>query len=377
MRRLPAIAAALLLLAAAAPAAGARSVPPRFFGVMANGPLELPGVDVDAEGAVMRRSGVEAIRVPIRWPALQPVRRSADLPPADRARFTLAGGVPTDFTQLDRQIAAAARNGLDVLGLLLESPAWAASDPADSFSPPRDRAAYTRVLRALIGRYGPRGSFWTAHPALPRRPVRSWQIWNEPSLPRYFAAGRSWAAAYERLLRAAYAAAHAADPGATVVSAGLPNYSWRDLEALYRAGLRARGHFDALAVHPFTGRPADSVRILERVRAVLDRHGDRRAPLWVTEVSWPSARGKAQSNQRWVTTPAGEAARLREVYAAYARSWRRLRLARAYWYAWATTDRDSPNAFDYAGLRTYGPDGRFRDKPALAAYRAAARRWTR
>ena len=55
--------------------------------------------------------------------------------------------------------------------------------------------------------------------------------------------------------------------------------------------------------------------------------------------------------------------------------WRSLRLERAYWYTWATTDRDSPNAFDYAGLRTYTRGGRFVDKPAAAAYRAVTRRY--
>ncbi len=180
-----------------------------------------------------------------------------------------------------------------------------------------------------------------------------------------------------RLLGAAYKAVKAADSGATVVTAGLPNYSWRDLATLYRAGLRAKGHFDAVAIHPFTGRPADSVRILRYVRDVMDRNGDRRAGIWVTEVSWPSGRGKATSNQKWVTTPAGEAVKVRQVYEAYAKAARSLRLQRAFWYSWVTVDRDSPNAFDYAGLRTYTPDGRFVDKPAAGAYRAVARRLSR
>ena len=376
MRRPLAIATAVLVcaLVAAAPA-GARSVPPRFFGVMANGPLEAPGVDLVAEDAVMRSAGVETIRMPMQWSRLQPYRLVSDIPAADRARFTVARGVPMDFGALDLRVGAAARNGLDVLGLVLETPAWAATARGNVFSPPRDPVDYVRGLLALIDRYGPHGSFWTANPELPERPVRHWQIWNEPSLPRYFAVKGGFAKPYVRLLAAAYRAVKAADPGATVVSAGLPNFSWRDLESLYRAGLRARGHLDAVAVHPFTGRPADSVRILRRVRAVMDRHGDRRTPIWVTEVSWPSGRGKAVSNQRWVTTQAGEATKVREVYAAYAAAWRSLRLERAYWYAWATVDRDSPNAFDYAGLRTYTRGGRFVDKPAVAAYRSVTRRY--
>lgn len=375
MRRILATATAVLVgVLAVAGAAAARSVPPRFFGVMANGPLEVPGVDLVKEDAVMSATGVETIRMPMQWSHLQPYRKPADVPAVDRGRFKTIAGVPTDFSALDAQVGAAARNDLDVLGLVLETPRWAASDPSTVFSPPHDVGDYGRVLRALVGRYGPQGSFWAENPLIPARPVRHWQIWNEPSVPRYFAVHGGFAKPYVRLLAAGYAAVKAADRGATVISAGLPNFSWRDLESLYKAGLHARGHFDAVAVHPFTGKPSDSVRILHRVRAVMDRHGDRRSPIWVTEVSWPSGRGKATSNQRWVTTRAGEAEKVGQIYAAYAAAWRSLRLARAYWYTWASTDRDSPNAFDYAGLRTYTPAGRFVDKPAAPAYRAVARR---
>ena len=375
MRRLAACALMLMLAAAAVPTARveARSVPPRFFGVMANGPLDLPSVDLGAEEALMRSSGVETIRLPVRWPELQPFRHLDDVPGVDRPRYTVIEGVPTDFSTLDRRVEAAARNDLDVLALVLESPAWAA---ATSFTPPRANADYQRVLRALIGRYGPAGSFWAANPSIPRHPIRNWQVWNEPSVRQYFDVP-SFAKPYVRLLASAYSAVKGTDRGATVIAAGLPNFSWRDAETLYAAGLRARGHFDALAVHPFTGRPADSVTILRRVRAVLDRHGDQSAHLWVTEVSWPSARGKVSSAQRWVTTEAGQAARLREAYLAYAKARQSLRLDRVYWYSWATVDRDSPNSFDYAGLRTYTRAGDFADKPALAAYAAVSRALSR
>ncbi len=373
MRLAAILASAALALLAAAPA-GASKVPRSFFGVMANGPF-FSASDLPGETRVMRESGVGTIRLPIEWSDLQPYERVGDVPEAERPRFTVVDGVPTDFGPTDQRVLAAAAQGIDVLALVNKAPPWAESDPFADFSPPRDPAAYGRFLQVLVGRYGPQGTLWAENPGVRRVPVRRFQVWNEPSLPRYFAV-KSFARPYVQLLGAAYRAVKQADPGATVVTAGLPNYSWRDLETLYRAGLRARGHFDAVAVHPFTGDASGSVEILRRVRAVMNRNGDRRSPIWVTEVSWPSGRGKAEANQRWVTTEAGQARKVREVYRAFARARGSLRLQRAYWYSWVTTDAGSRNAFDYAGLRKADSDGRFVNKPALSAYRAVSRELT-
>ena len=365
--------ASAALLAASAQAA---TVSPSFFGVMANGPLDGPGVDLVKEGAVMRANGVGTIRLPVQWPQLQPYASFEQIPEGARGHFTNVGGVPTDFSVTDAQIGAAARNKLDVTALVLRAPAWAALNPNETFSPPRDPVSYGRFLRALIGRYGPNGSFWAANPSVTKRPLRNFQIWNEPSLPRYFPV-KSWAPAYAKLLRASYTAVKAADRGATVITAGLPNFSWRDYATLFKGGVKGRGYFDAVAVHPFTGTADGSVKILSLVRAVLDANGARSAPLWVTEISWPSGRGKADANQNWLTTEAGEALKVDQVYRAYAKSAKRLKLARAYWYNWVSSDLGNQDSFEYAGLRRVGQDGSFEDKPALAAYRKVARALTR
>ena len=256
----------------------------------------------------------------------------------------------------------------------MRTPSWAASVPGQPFSPPRDPATYAAFLRTLVARYGPRGSFWSADPGLPRDPVRHWQIWNEPNIPINFVGVRSWPGTYARLLRAAYPAVHRADAGAKVVMAGLANFSWRDLSRAYRAGVR--GSFDVAAVHPFSGRPSNSVKITRLNRDVMNRNGDRRKPIWLTELTWSSAKGrKTPLTQNWETTEAGQARRLRQAYTLYVRAHRSLRLGRIFWYTWATVDPDSKNSFDYSGLRTVLPSGRFADKPALAAFRAMARRY--
>jgi hypothetical protein len=357
MRRvspLAALVALALVLAAAGPAAA--RTPARFFGVMVNGVLDRPSVDLDAESATMHRAGVRSERFEIPWDLVEPQPGTYE------------------FAAIDRKVTAAARNDVDVLGLVVRTPGWAATDAGNPFSAPRDPGAYAAFLRTLIGRYGPRGSFWSANPSLPRVPVRHWQIWNEPNIAINFVGVRSWPATYARLLRAAYRAVHGADSGARVVMAGLANFSWRDLSRAYRAGVR--GSFDVAAVHPFSGRPSNSVKITRLNRDVMNRNGDSRKPIWLTELTWSSAKGKKTPlTQNWETTEAGQAQRLRQAYTLYVRARRSLRLGRIFWYTWATVDRNSKNSFDYSGLRTQRPDGRFVDKPALAAFRSMARRF--
>jgi hypothetical protein len=181
--------------------------------------------------------------------------------------------------------------------------------------------------------------------------------------------------AYARLLNAAYAAIKASDPGATVVMAGLANFSWRDLSRLFRKG-GTKLRFDVGAVHPFSGRPTNSVKIVRLNRAVLDRNGARSKPIWLTELTWSSAKGKKkQLTKDWETTEAGQARRLREAYRLFVRARHALRLQRIYWYTWVTVDRNSPNSFDYSGLRTLLPSGRVVDKPAAKAFRQVVRRY--
>ena len=355
MRRVPLLAAltALALVVAAPGVAAARTTPANFFGVMVNGVLDQPAVNLDAESATMHRDGVESERFEIAWDLVEPRQ-----------------GV-FDFSAIDRKVAAAARNDIDVLGLVVRSPAWAATNPGNPFSAPRDPAAYAAFVRTLIGRYGPRGSFWAANPSLPRRPVRNWQIWNEPNISINWDV-QPWQNGYARLLKAAYPAVKSADRGARVVMAGLANFSWRDLSKAYKAGVR--GSFDVAAVHPFSGRPSNSVKITRLNRDVMNRNGDARKPIWLTELTWSSAKGrKTPLTQNWETTEAGQAQRLGQAYRLYVRARRSLRLGRIFWYTWATVDRESKNSFDYSGLRTMRPDGRIVDKPVMAAFRAAVR----
>jgi hypothetical protein len=347
---------AVLLSVLVAPAAAGAAVPRDFFGVMANGPLDAPTFDLAAESAQMRASGVGSERMEISW----------DLAEPDRGRFELA--------PYDRKVLAAATAGIDVLALVVRSPSWAAVQPGKPFSPPKDPATYAAFMKAMVARYGPQGSLWAEHPEVPRRPVRSWQIWNEPNIVNYWSV-QPFMKGYARLLNSAYAAVKGADRGATVVMAGFANFSWRDVSRLMKSAHR-RLRFDVAAVHPFSGRPSNSVKIVRLNREVLDRNGFSRRPIWLTELTWSSAKGrKTPITKDWETTESGQATRLTQAYAGFIRARRSLRLERIYWYTWITVDRDSPNSFDYSGLRTLKADGSVADKPAARAFRGVVKKY--
>jgi hypothetical protein len=344
MRRSLTIAIAALLVAASPAVAAAP-----FYGVMWDGAVTAaPAADQDAQFALMAATGVGSVRTVFSWSDAQP---AADAPPS--------------FAATDALMARAASNRLDVLPVVMYAPPWARQDPDVAASPPARDDDYTAYLRALIGRYGPAGSFWTEHPELPKLPVGAWQIWNEPQLPYQWAA-RDWEQGYGRLLQAAYATARQADPGARVVLGAATNFAWDALESLYTKG-GVKGRFDVAALHPYTGSAARVVKAVKLFRDVLRRHGDGRKPVWITELAWPASRGKVKPPaglKQLPTTDRGMADRL-------ARAYRLLRnkrtVARAYWYTWASSYAGD-SIFAYTGLLRY--DGRtFRAKPGLRAYR--------
>jgi hypothetical protein len=346
-----------------APGAAGAATPRSFFGVTLDGGL------LSAEPAVRDRgwnlaagSGAGSVRVVFSWA---------------RARPSPEG--PTDFAATDEVVEAASRRGLAVLPVVMDTPPWARRVPERGSSAPAREGDYTDHLRALVGRYGPAGSFWAERPGLARRPLREWQIWNEPELGRYwYDPDGTPLRSYGRLLRAAHAALRDADPGAKVVLAGLTNASWVTLARLQVEG-DIGGHFDAAAYQTYTGTPRDWLSGIKRFRRALRRDGDGRVPIWVTEFGWPAAERRTRNTVPSIdTTDAGMARRVRDAYTLLARERRSstVGVARAYWYTFASSYTRGEEFFDFAGLMRY-VDGRLSARPALRAYRDTVRRLRR
>ncbi len=352
----------------AAPARAKRTVPAGFVGAVADGPLFEPWIDLPAEADAMVSAGVESVRVVVDWRTAQPYASFDDVPADKRSRYRDEGGVPTDYSLIDSIVGLSAQRGMSVLPVVLIAPRWAARHPGAFNSPPSDPAPYARFVGALARRYGPDGTFWAEHPEIPKQAVRDWQVWNEPSL-RDFWSDDPWVRDYVALMRATRIQLNTVDPRARLILAGLPNKSWTDLARIYRA--RGGRYFDAVALHPFTAKVEGVFTILAKGREVMARYGDRRKPLLVTELSWPSAKGKTLRTYGIETTERGQAAKLEQALPGLAARRRSLRLESVYWYTWLTEDRRDDYPFDYAGASTL-EDGKVVRKPAFAALRRAA-----
>ena len=266
--------ALLAALAASGPSPAVAAVPADSAGIYSEELERANSADPVAAGVAQRAAGIGIVRQTFSW-----------------ARIETAPNV-LDFTVYDEVMGAAALAGVAVLPVLMDPPSWRSTAPAtgalDDMYPPREPAAMAVLAGLLVQRYGPAGTFWAARPELPRSPVRSWQVWNEPNTPNFWAPAPD-PAGYTELLRAVSAAIHAADPAAEVVTAGLPasdhGIGLREfLDAMYDAG--ARGTFDTLAIHPYASDAATVLGVLQVARDVADRRGDAQRPIWATEFGW-------------------------------------------------------------------------------------------
>jgi hypothetical protein len=312
MRRLALVIGMGLLLAA--PTASA-ALPLSFVGLY----------DEDASGLADQASlGVGIVRQPFEWDRVQ----------------------REGWSPYDDYIARAATAGVSVLPILIRNPA---------LGPPESNAAYAAFVAEAVRRYGPTGSFWRENRSVPFLPVHAWQVWNEPNIPNWWRR-RPSARKYVALLRAGAKAIRAADPGAEVVAAGLPNSKLgvpflTYLDQMYRAG--ARGWFDTLAIHPYAPSVGGVLSLAERARALMNRRHDR-SRLWITEFGW-STGGDASAFRM---SERGQAERISGSLSALIAERRALRLRGFIFFKWRDTVAPAGLGRDpwplHAGLLTTG-----------------------
>jgi hypothetical protein len=369
--------AALAWVPSPAGAAGAKQVTPRvpqgFAGMVVDEPVwPDPWIDLQKQLDGMAAAGVESLRVVFNWSSAQPYRSWNDVPDDQKSMFENAGGMPTDFAAFDQLVAAASRDGLKVLPVVLAAPNWDGETRKGAIvSIPKTPGPYAAFVKALVKRYGPGGSFWQTYQYRTKVPVKSWQIWNEPNIYPFWPV-QPFETRYVALLAASRKAIKSVDPTAKVVLAGMPNYSWINLQRIYKVR-GARDQFDMVAIHPYTKEPQGVITILGYVRKVMNQNGDTAKPILADEISWPSSVGKTNHNTGYdfASTESGQAQKIKQVLPMLVANRKKLGIGGFYYYDWAGLERHNALAFEFAGLFKVG-DGKFAAKPAYNAFRQRA-----
>jgi hypothetical protein len=321
----------VVIIACASPSSAA--VPRQFFGVDANSALSPGQLDRAARG------GAGTFRVQFQWQFVEP----------SPGTYVWRGA--------DQLVAAAAQSGLNLLPDLYSVPGWISNRPASPpIYTPAQQQAWSNLLTNYARRYGSNGTFWAQNPGIPRRPITTWEIWNEPNLSGFWG-GKPSASGFAQLLRVSSAALKAGDPAAQVVAGGLfPYHTTKNtvemtkyMKALYRQP-GVKNYFDGFGLHPYARTPRILLRTVRLMRRVMRRHGDGATPIWITEFGWVTG-GKGFKYSPLKATPRQQARRLTQSYRLLIRNANRLGIASADWFSFADKDSPGPDFWiDRAGL---------------------------
>jgi hypothetical protein len=276
-----------------------------------------------------------------------------------------------DFSATDALIGYLASRGIPTLPDLVDSQ----TNPP----PPISGSAaqnWQQFVHEMVARYSPGGTFWSPggqyqqdHPGGPVIPVTNWQAYNEPNLHKYFPSN-SPVSDYAKLLALTSDAIHGVDPSAKVVLAGMPTLhskyvpfpGFKFLDQLYGVP-GAKADFDIAAAHPYAEN-LDQLRLaMKKIRAAMKRHGDKRTPVWITELGY----GSDRFNHHLNFGLAGQAKMLRKTFQLILDRRRRWNVRGVVWYDWRDPPVKNPDCSfcSSAGLLKPNNSG----KPAFRAYK--------
>jgi len=331
------------------------------FGIATGGGLsDLGTSDLNARFKDMRALGVRWVRFDVDWSQIQPSSSSA---------YSWAG--------YDRVASALQANGLNGLGIITYTPAWArmAECSGSDKCSPSDPNAYANFAGTVAARYAPKG-------------IHTWEIWNEPNSADFWLPEAN-TSAYTQILKLSYAAIKHIDPRSTVLTGGTASNGTGHgnlLPADFIAGIYAnggRGYFDAVADHPYS-RPflpsfnwywnawQQMANTQPNIRSIMVANGDGAKKIWITEYGTPTGGpGGLATNGLLFSerdddhvTEALQAKTVTTAVAMYrAYSW----AGPFFWYSYKDNGTSPNDTENFYGL--VRADGTH--KPAYAAYKSA------
>jgi hypothetical protein len=351
MRRAIATAVLVIGLCLAVFAAPAVAAPREMFGISKGQLLD------QRDFRKMKSTGVHTFRFAINWATVQ----------SD-------SGTPHFSAWTDPLVGDLAAHGIRPLPFIYASPRWVASKPnRPPLGTAKKQRAWQRFVASVVNRYGPGGAYWTGpyhqqHPNAKPKAFTAVQIWNEPTLPKFFPRKHT-AQQYGKLVKLADQAARGANRKVKIVLAGLTGYAkpraWSFLNKLYRVN-GIKQHFDATALHPYAASISQFKGELRRFRGVMKKHHDKHTALWLTEVGW----GSTHRSRHWPLNKGlrGQKRMLQKSFKLVLKRRRSWHIQRLFWFDWRDPAKGAGGYCSFcasAGLLRHNHT----PKPAYRAFR--------
>jgi len=284
----------------------------------------------------MKKCGIGTVRIDFLWQDIEPVA----------AKY--------NFLEYDYIVDTLTRHNISILGVLSYHADWAS--PQKQWNvPSKDHSFFMRYCQQVCLRYKNR--------------VKFWEIWNEPDSCVYWQP-QDGLVEYVRLLRGAYSVLKESDPSCFVLNGGL-SAGLDSVGRLYDNG--AKDCFDIMNIHAFeTPRDPDAItRIVSFVKAtgvVMDRNGDGKKKIWVTEIGCPGVKSGTNVPNSWLGENPTESQQASWVTQVFLEVLALDRVDKVFWAFFRDTNNHWKNGTDYFGLVRND----FSPKPAFRAYQEVA-----
>jgi polysaccharide biosynthesis protein PslG len=260
---------------------------------------------------------------------------------------------------LDTMVAALARHGVRGAASFVGTAAWAA-DPSTSgkcpwgMAYPADLGGWSDWVAAAARRYGPNGTFWAAHPELPKLPIQTWEVGNEVNSAQFWCPAAN-PEQYATVYSASLNAINAVDPSAKVIVAGLaPRFQQRtdvDLDVpsfltrMAAADPSLRSRIPAVAIHPYASSVQGVLGMVAQFRQAMVAAGMPRTPMLVNEFGWHT---NGSGMPSWA---ASEGQRARLIAGVTNRLWRsNCGVSGLAPYSWITMEQNPGDSEQWYGL---------------------------
>jgi polysaccharide biosynthesis protein PslG len=229
--------------------------------------------DVANDFQLMKELGIYTMRTSFGWDDYEP----------ERGKY--------DFDWLQRFVALAAQNGIQLRPYIGYTPKWAGKpgkDNEDWNNPPADYRAWHDFVYQLVSALKPYGN------------VVSYEIYNEENAPLWWDGSID---EYKETLRTGALAVKAADPKAQVLIGGFvfPDINW--LYAITKAGYAK--YFDIAAFHAYPETWTEPGVVVENYLDAkyrdyfvpYDKKLGEGEPIWINEMGFATSPGKSEREQ--------------------------------------------------------------------------------